>query len=171
MQVMFRGQPMRLLGLPLKVGDRARNVRVIGNNLSPVLPLARSQGKIRLFLTAPSLDVPVCSAAIQKFSQRLNSLGQEVTDFVEVFLVSADLPFAQSRWQAINDVADITMLSDYRDLDFARNWGLLVQELGLLAHAVYVVDRTDIVTYREVVSELLDEPNYQAAIEALQAIA
>jgi thiol peroxidase len=63
------------------------------------------------------------------------------------------------------------MLSDYRDLDFARNWGLLIQELGLLAHAVYVVDRTDTVTYREVVSELLDEPNYQAAIEALQAIA
>lgn len=55
MQVMFRGQPMRLLGLPLKVGDRARNVRVIGNNLSPLLPLARSRLKIRLFLTAPSL--------------------------------------------------------------------------------------------------------------------
>lgn len=171
MQVTFRGQPIRLLGLPLKVGDRARNVRVIGNNLSPVLPLARSQGKIRLFITAPSLDVPVCSAAIQKFSQHLNSLAQELTDFVEVFLVSADLPFAQSRWQTIEDVANITMLSDYRDLDFARNWGLLVQELGLLAHAVYVIDRTDTVTYREVVSELLNEPNYQAAIEALQAIA
>ncbi len=171
MQVMFCGQPLRLLGLPLKVGDRARNVRVIGNNLSPVLPLARSRLKIRLFLTAPSLDMPACSAAIQKFSQHLTSLGQELTDFVEVFLISADLPFAQSRWQASEDVANITMLSDYRALDFARNWGLLVQELGLLAHAVYVVDRTDIVTDREVVSELLDEPNYQAAIEALQAIA
>jgi thioredoxin-dependent peroxiredoxin len=170
MQVTFRGQPLRLLGLPLKVGDRARDVRVMGNNLSPVLPLARSQGKIRLFLTAPSLDVPVCSAAIQKFSQHLNSLGQ-LTDFVEVFLVSADLPFAQSRWQIIEDVANITMLSDYRDLDFARNWGLLVQDLGLLAHAVYVIDRTDTVTYREIVSELLNEPNYQAAIEALQTIA
>jgi thiol peroxidase len=146
---MFCGQPLRLLGLPLKVGelisqrlrDCARDVQVIGNNLSSVLPLTRSRLKIRLFLTAPFLDVPVWSATIQKFSQRLNSLSQELTDFVEVFLVSADLPFAQSRWQMIEDVANITMLSDYRDLDFARNWGLLVQDLGLLAHAVYAITR------------------------------
>ncbi len=130
---MFCGQPLRLVGLPLKVGeltsqrlrDRARDVQVIGNNLSSVLPLTRSRLKIRLFLTAPFLDVPVWSATIQKFSQRLNSLSQELTDFVEVFLVSADLPFAQSRGQTIKDVANITMLSDYRDLDFARNWGLI----------------------------------------------
>ena len=154
---MFRGQPMRLLGLPLKVGDRARNVRVIANNLLPVLPLARSRLKSRLFLTVASLDVPVCSATIQKFSQHLNSLGQELTDFVAVFLISADLPFAQIRWQTSKDVANITMLSDYRDLDFARNWRLLVQELSLLAHAVYVIERTDTVTYREVVSELLNQ--------------
>lgn len=134
------------------------------------LLLARSQGKIRLLLTVLSLDTPTCSTSIRTFSQRLNSLAQELTALVEVSLISADLPFAQSRWQAIEEIDHITMLSDYRDMDFARNWGLLIQEWGLLARAVYVVDRADIVTYREVVSDLTIEPNYQAAMEALQAI-
>jgi peroxiredoxin len=57
------------------------------------------------------------------------------------------------------------------DLNFARNWGILIQELGLLARAVYVIDRTNIVTYREIVSELTAAPNYEAAIAALKAIA
>ncbi len=153
----------------MKVGTRARDVRVIDNNLLPVLPLARSRGKVRLLLTIPSLDMPVCSAEIRKFSQRLTLLGQELTDFVEVFLISADLPFAQTRWQAIEKVTSITMLSDYRDLDFARSWGLLIQDLGLLARAVYVVDSTGIVTYQEIVAELTTEPDYGVAFAVLSA--
>jgi thioredoxin-dependent peroxiredoxin len=169
MQVIFRGQPMRLLGLPLKVGDRARDVRVIGNDLSPVLPVARSTGKVRFFLTVPSLDISVCSSSIRTFSQLLNSCNPDWTNFVAVFLISADLPFAQVRWQANAAVAPITMLSDYRDMDFARNWGLLVQDLGLLAFALYVVNPTGIVTYREIVTELIAEPDYGAALAALSA--
>lgn len=169
MQVTFYGKRMRLLGLPMKVGTRARDVRVIGNDLSPVLPLERSRGKVRLFLTVPSLDMPVCSAEIRKFSQRLTLLGQELTDSIEVFLISADLPFAQTRWQTIEKVTNITLLSDYRDLDFARSWGLLIQDLGLLAHAVYVVDSTGIVTYQEIVADLTAEPDYGVAFAVLSA--
>jgi thiol peroxidase len=169
MQVTFQGQPLRLVGLPLKVGDRARDVRVIGNDLSPVLPLERSQGKIRLFLTVPSLDTSICSIVTQNFSRILTPLMQR-DDSLAVFLISADLPFAQTRWQAIEKVTNIILLSDYRDMDFARSWGLLIQAWGLLARAVYIVDRTNIVTYREVISELTLEPNYQAATEALQAL-
>lgn len=153
----------------MKVGTRARDVRLIDNNLSFVLPLEQSRGKVCLLLTVPSLDMPVCSAAIRKFSQFLNSMNQELTDFVEVFLISADLPFAQTRWQAIEKVANITMLSDYRDLDFARSWGLLIQDLGLLARAVYVVDSTGIVTYQEIVAELTAEPDYGVAFAVLSA--
>ncbi len=169
MHVTFCGKRMRLLGLPMKVGTRARDVRVIDNNLSFVLPLERSRGKVRLLVTVPSLDMPVCSAGIHKFSQFLNSMSQKLTDFVEVFLISADLPFAQTRWQAIEKVTNITMLSDYRDLDFARSWGLLIQDLGLLAGAVYVVDSTGIVTYREIVAELTAEPDYSVAFAVLSA--
>jgi len=84
--------------------------------------------KIRLFLTAPSWMCQFCSAAIQKFSQHLNSLGQELTDFVEVFLVSltalCSKPLAKDRGSCGYNALD------YRDLDFARNWELLVQEWG-----------------------------------------
>jgi thiol peroxidase len=96
-------------------------------------------------------------------------MSQKLIDFVEVFLISADLPFAQTRWQAIEKVTNITMLSDYRDLDFARSWGLLIQDLGLLAGAVYVVDSTGIVTYREIVAELTTEPDYGVAFAVLSA--
>ncbi|MBD1866431.1 thiol peroxidase [Cyanobacteria bacterium FACHB-471] len=169
MHITFHGKRMRLIGLPMKVGTRARDVRVIDNNLLPVLPLERSRGKVRLLLTVPSLDMPVCSDEIHKFSHHLTLLGQQLTDFVEVFLLSADLPFAQTRWQAIEKVTNITMLSDYRDLDFARSWGLLVQDLGLLTHAVYVVDSTGIVTYQEIVTELTAEPDYAVAFAVLSA--
>lgn len=62
------------------------------------------------------------------------------------------------------------MLSDYRNIDFARDWGLLIQELGLLARAVYVVDREGVVTYCEIVAEVTAEPDYDAAIAALKAV-
>ncbi|MDX2217333.1 MAG: thiol peroxidase [Oculatellaceae cyanobacterium bins.114] len=165
MHIIVQGQSMRLVGLPLKEGDRARNVRVMGNDLSPVLPLAQSHGKIRLFLTVPSVDLSPCSAVIRTFSEMLATLNGSVASF----LISADLPFAQVRWQTAADIDNITLLSDYRDMDFARNWGLLIQDLGLLACAVFVVNSSGIVTYREIVSELTAEPDYNTAIAALAA--
>lgn len=160
MHINFHERSLRLVGLPLKVGDRARDVRVIGSDLSPVMPLERSQGKQRLFLTVPSLDIPVCSAATRKFSQILAPLKGSLG----IFLISADLPFAQARWQAVEGIDTITLLSDYRDLDFARNWGLLIQELGLLASAVFVINFMGNVTYREIVPELTAEPDYEAVL-------
>ncbi|MBE9011291.1 redoxin domain-containing protein [Pseudanabaenaceae cyanobacterium LEGE 13415] len=166
MHITVDGQSMRLIGLPLKVGDRARDVRVSDANLSLVLPLARSQGNVRLFLTVPSLDIPVFGSTVKHFSDRLDSLPP-----VAAFLISADLPFAQVRWQQDAKVTNMTLLSDYRDMDFARNWGLLIQPWGLLTQAVYVVDRAGIVTYREIVPDLTSSPNHAAAMTALKALA
>lgn len=165
--ITFHGQPMTLVGLKLKVGDRARDVRVTGSDLSPLLPLAASEGKARLFMTLPSIDTSVCSMEAKKFNDTIQEFGQTVV----VFVVSADLPFAQQRWCLTEGIQNLTMLSDYRDMDFARNWGLLINELGLLARAVYVVDQNRIVTYCEIVPELTAEPNYDAAIAALRTVA
>ena len=168
--VTFHGQPMTLLGLKLKVGERARDVRVSGSDLSPVLPLEQSMGKARLLIVVPSLDTPVCACETKRFSEVLKGLATELGDSVAVFLVSADLPFAQTRWCNAEGINNITMLSDYRNMDFARDWGLLIQELGLLARAVYVVDREGVVTYCEIVPEVTVEPDYDAAIAALKAV-
>jgi thioredoxin-dependent peroxiredoxin len=164
--VTFHGQPVTLLGLKLKQGDMARDVRVSGSDLSPVLPLDCSRGKVRLFLTLPSLDTPVCASVTKKFSNALKGLDNSIVAYV----VSADLPFAQSRWCVSEGVENMIMLSDYRSMDFARGWGLLIGELGLLTRAVYVVDRTGLVTYCEVVPEIASEANYDAAIAAIRCI-
>ena len=165
--ITFHGQPMTLVGLKLKVGDRARDVRMTSTNLSPLLPLAASEGKARLFITLPSIDTSVCSMEAKKFNEAIQEFGQTVA----VFVVSADLPFAQQRWCLAEGIQNLTMLSDYRDMDFARNWGLLINELGLLARAVYVVDQNSVVTYCEIVPEITAEPNYEAAIAALRTVA
>ena len=162
--VIFYSRSVKLVGLKLKEGDKARDVRVSGSDLSPVLPLDFSQGKVRLFLTLPSLDTPVCSSVAKKFSNALKKIDSRVV----AYAVSADLPFAQSRWCLSEQVENIIMLSDYRSLDFARAWGLLIQEVGLLARAVYVVDQSNKVTYCEIVSEVASEPNYDAAIAAIR---
>lgn len=163
--VTFQGQPLTLVGTNLDVGDRARDIQVTGLDLSPVLPLEHSQGKVRLFITVPSLDTEVCSLETKKFSAALKNLSESVA----VYLVSADLPFAQKRWSETEAVDNITMLSDYRGMDFARSWGLFVQELGLMTRAIFVVDPTGVVTYSEVVPELTSEPDYEAAIAAVNA--
>lgn len=168
MQVTFHGQQMTLLGSKLKLGDKAPDVRVINQDLTPVLPLEQSKGKIRLFLTVPSLDTPVCACETSKFSENLKTIDSEMMDSVSVFLISADLPFAQNRWRKAEGIENITMLSDYRSMDFARNWGLLIQDLGLLARAVYVIDPKGLVIYSEIVSELTDEPDYSEALEVLR---
>jgi thiol peroxidase len=162
--ITYYGRSVKLVGLKLKEGDKARDVRVSGNDLSSVLPLDFSQGKVRLFITLPSLDTPVCSRVAKNFSNAL----KELDDTVVAYGVSADLPFAQTRWCLSEDVDNIIMLSDYRSLDFGRAWGLLIQELGLLARSVYVVNQSNQVTYCEIVSEIASEPNYNAAIAAIR---
>jgi thiol peroxidase len=77
-----------------------------------------------------------------------------------------DLPFAQKRWCGANGIENVQTLSDHRDLSFGEAYGVAIQELRLLARAVFVVDSTDTVTYVEYVSEATNHPNYEAALEA-----
>jgi thiol peroxidase len=86
-------------------------------------------------------------------------------------VVSNDLPFALKRWSSAEGVDNLTLLSDYRDMNLAHKWGLLVKEAGLFARAVYVLDRDNRVTYREIVPEIGHEPNYAAAIDAVKSTA
>ncbi len=165
--VTFKGAPRTLVGPELKVGDIAPDIAVTGGDLSEVSPLAASRGKARLFVLVPSLDTSVCSRETKRFSDALGRLGDEAAAFV----VSADLPFAQKRWCGAENVGNLTMLSDHRDMKLARAWGLYVREMGLFARAVYVIDPADRVVYREIVSEMASEPDYDAALSALREAA
>lgn len=115
-------------------------------------------------MTLPSLDIEICSIALKKFSR----LIEDKDNSIIAYGISADLPFAQNRWTVAEGVNNIILLSDYRSMDFARNWGLLMREVGLLASAVYVVDKSGKVTYCEILPEMGREPDYQRAIAAVE---
>jgi thiol peroxidase len=81
-----------------------------------------------------------------------------------------DLPFAQSRWCGAAGVDQVKTVSDYKEADFGRKYGLLIKELHLLARAVLVIDSAGIIRYSQLVSEVTEEPDYSAVIEAVKGL-
>ncbi|MEH7388179.1 thiol peroxidase [Bacillus sp. JJ1521] len=161
--ITFKNNPVTLLGNEVKVGDQAPDFTVLANNLTPVT-LADSKGSVRLISVVPSLDTGVCDAQTRRFNEEAAGLGN-----VKILTVSVDLPFAQARWCGANGIENVQTLSDHRDLSFGEAYGVAIQELRLLARAVFVVDSNDTVTYVEYVSEATNHPNYEAALEAAKA--
>ncbi len=158
--ITFKGNPVTLLGNEVKVGEKAPNFSVLANDLSPVT-LNDSKGSVRLISVVPSLDTGVCDAQTRRFNQEAAKL-----DNVKILTVSVDLPFAQKRWCGAAGIENVQTVSDHRDLSFGEAFGVAIQELRLLARAVFVIDSNDVVTYAEYVSEATDHPNYEAAVEA-----
>jgi thiol peroxidase len=161
--ITFKGNPVTLLGNEVKVGDHAPNFTVLANDLSEVT-LENTKGQVRLISVVPSLDTGVCDAQTRRFNQEASNL-----DNVKILTVSVDLPFAQKRWCGAAGIENVQTLSDHRDLSFGEAYGVAIQELRLLARAVFVVDSNDTVTYVEYVSEATNHPDYEAAIEAAKA--
>lgn len=158
--ITFKGNPVTLLGNEVKVGDKAPEFKVLANDLSEVT-LADSKGQVRLISVVPSIDTGVCDAQTRRFNEEASKL-----DNVKILTVSVDLPFAQKRWCAAAGIENVQTVSDHRELSFGEAYGVAIQELRLLARAVFVVDSNDTVTYAEYVSEATDHPNYEAAVEA-----
>ena len=165
-QVTFKNGPVTLIGNEVKVGDKAPDFTVLDNGLSPVT-LKDSEGKIRLFSVVPSLDTGVCDAQTRRFNEAAAELG----DNVVIYTVSVDLPFAQKHWCGAAGIDAVQTVSDHRDLPFGEAYGVYIKELRLLTRAIFVVDATGKVIYVEYVPEATDHPNYEAAIEAVKALA
>lgn len=159
--VTFKGNPATLLGPDIKVGDTAPEFRVVDNALQAVT-LASNLGKVQLITVVPSIDTPVCDTMTRKFNEKAANLPENVV----VLTVSVDLPFAQKRWCGNAGIEKIKTVSDYQDRSFGLNYGLLLKELKLLARAVYVIDKSGKVAYREIVQEVTAEPDYDAALAA-----
>ena len=160
--VTFKGNPLTLVGNTLALGTTAPDFTLLANDLSPVT-LADTKG-VRVFTSVPSLDTPVCDMQVRRFNQEAANLPN-----VSIFVISADLPFAQARWCGAAGIDKVKTLSDHRTMAFADAWGLQVKELRLLARAVFVVDSAGKVVYRELVKEIAEQPNYDKALEAIKA--
>jgi thiol peroxidase len=165
--VTFKGEGKTLVGPALKVGDAAPDFKCL-NGLAPVA-LADTPAKARLFSVVPSLDTPVCSTQTKKFEEGLADLG----DKVACYTVSLDLPFAQKRFCTTENIKSMQTLSDVHNHSFGTGYGVLLEglPLHLLARSVFVVDANGKITYVEIVPEVTAEPNYEAALAALKAVA
>jgi thiol peroxidase len=161
--IKFKGNPLTLVGTELKVGDTAPEAEVLANDLSPV-KLSGFGGKVCVICTVPSLDTPVCDIQTRKFNEQAASLGNDVV----VLTISMDLPFAQQRWCGAANVENVQTLSDHYKAEFGTEFGVLIKELRLLARTVFVVDKDGIIRYIEIVEEVTNEPDYEAALSAVK---
>ena len=159
MKITFKGNPVTIGDNDVRVGDMAPNFNLTDNNLKNV-SLSYTKGK-RIFVVVPSLDTPVCDMEVKRFNEEVSKLNG-----VKIYVISMDLPFAQMRWCGAAGVDKVTTLSDYKNRDFGRNYGTYIQELGLLARSIFVVDENDKVTYVEYCSEVSSDPDYEAALNA-----
>ena len=163
--VTMKGEPLTLTGKRVKVGDLAEDFEVVANDLS-VVKFSSFRGKVCLISSVPSLDTGVCDIQTRKFNEQAKALADDVV----VLTISMDLPFAQGRWCGAAEVENVQTLSDHRKAQFGNAFGVLIKELRLLARAVFVVNKDGIVTYIEIVNELTNEPDYEAALKAAKEL-
>ncbi|MGC9326062.1 MAG: thiol peroxidase [Candidatus Hinthialibacter sp.] len=157
--ITFKGNPMTLIGPELKAGDPTPDFTVVNNELQPV-KLSDLKGQVVVLSAVPSLDTPVCEMQTKNFNEKAASLN------AKVLTISLDLPFAQKRFCSSFNIENVTVLSDYKDRSFAQTYGLLIQELALIARSVFVIDKQGIIAYKEIVNEVTDQPDYGKVIEA-----
>ena len=163
--ITLKGNPVTLIGEEVKVGQKANNFKVLGQDLTEKT-LADFKGKIKLIASVPSLDTPVCDMEIKRFNDEMAKLSKDVA----IIFISMDLPFAQKRFCQEFEINKINTLSDHRDADFGVKYGVLIKELRLLARAIFLVDKNDIVSYVEYVKEISTPPNYEGALEAVKKV-
>lgn len=162
--VNFKGQPVKITGHHLKVGHKAPVVKLVNKDLSEV-EVGGKKDVVQILIAVPSLDTPVCATEAMKFNSSV--AGKEG---VCLSVISMDLPFAQGRFCESNKAENIQTLSDFVERDFGKEYGILIEEgplKGLLARAIFVIDTTGHVIYEELVSEITEEPNYEALKAAL----
>ncbi|MFM8579592.1 MAG: thiol peroxidase [Planctomycetaceae bacterium] len=166
--VTFKGNPLTLVGNPVAVGQPAPDFQLASYGGGGMQQIRKADllGKPSIISVVPSLDTPVCQVQTKTFNGRLADLGAGVN----ALTVSLDLPFAMNRFCGAEQITSMRVGSDYMDRTFGRSWGLLIDELKILARAVFVLDAAGVVRYAEVVPEVASEPDYGAALQALTSL-
>lgn len=163
--ITLHGNTIHTNGEPPAVGSQAPDFKLVNKDLEDV-GLADFRGKRKLISIVPSLDTGVCAKSTEVFSKRFGG-----RDDVVLIVVSADLPFAQQRFCDTHKLDNVATLSMMRDRHFAKDYGVLIEDgplRGVTARAVLVLDAHDKVVYAELVPEIAQEPDYDAALSALE---
>ena len=162
--VTLGGNPVEVAGNFPRKGDIAPAFSLVGNDLSDV-PLKQFSGKRKILNIFPSVDTPTCATSVRNFNKRASELPDTV-----VLCISVDLPFAQKRFCGAEGLNNVVTLSTMRGREFLKDYGVEIASgplTGLAARAVVVLDAQNRVLYTELVPEIKNEPNYDAAIKAL----
>ncbi|WP_411380406.1 thiol peroxidase [Pseudomonas sp. MPB26] len=164
-QVTLKGNPVQVEGQLPQVGAQAADFTLTAGDLSNAT-LATFAGKRKVLNIFPSVDTPTCATSVRKFNAQANDVENTV-----VLCISSDLPFAQARFCGSEGLDNVKNLSDFRNADFAVDYGVSIADgplQGLTARAVVVLDEHDKVLHSELVSEIGQEPNYEAALSVLK---
>lgn len=163
--VTLAGNPINVEGKFPKVGDKAPDFKLVDKDLKDV-SLGNFAGKRKVLNIVPSLDTPTCAKSTRVFNEKASSLTNTV-----VLVIAADLPFAMSRFCGAEGLNNVHTLSTMRGAEFKRNYGVDITTgplAGITARAVVVLDENDKVLHAQMVPEIKEEPNYEAALAALK---
>ena len=161
--ITMKGNPVHSIGELPGVGSQAPDFELVGNDLSPV-KLSDFAGQQLVLNIFPSLDTGTCAMSVRTFNQRAADL-----EGTKVLCISRDLPFAQSRFCGAEGIDNVVVASDFRT-DFGEKYGVTFADgplKGLLSRSVVVIDADNKVVYTQLVAETTSEPDYDAALAAL----
>ena|SRR5688572_19937734 len=166
-KVLYKGSPLVLSGTGIKVGDTLRDAQLTQTDLSPMnITETKGKGKVRIISVVPSLDTPVCEQQTHYLSEKNKGLDK----IVELVTVSVDTPFAQKRFAQEANISNVTFLSDYRDGEFGKTYGLFLNGPHILTRSVMVVDAHDTVRHLQVTPELTQLPNMDDAFAVAKSL-
>ena len=163
--VTLGGNPVTVNGTFLKKGDAAPDFTLTGKDLKEVT-LASFAGKKKVLNIVPSLDTGVCATSTKKFNEKAAGMSDTV-----VLVISGDLPFAMNRFCTAENITNVVPLSTFRNRDFHSKYGVDMADgalKGLTARSVVVLDANNKVLHSELVPEIRQEPNYDAALTSLR---
>jgi thiol peroxidase len=165
--VLFKGSPVSLSGNGIKVGDQLRSVKLAQpDNTLVNLTETAGKGKVRIISVVPSLDTKVCEQQTHYLSEKNKGLDK----MVELITVSIDTPFAQKRFAGEAKISNITFLSDFRNADFGKTYGLFLKDPHVLARAVMVVDADGNVRHLQITPELAQLPDMDEAFQVARKL-
>ena len=162
--VTLQGNPVSVSGHFPVAGEQAKPFSLVAGDLSDAT-LATFAGKRKILNIFPSVDTPVCAASVRHFNQDASELANTV-----VLCISADLPFAQKRFCGAEGLANVVTLSTMRGQEFLKNYGVAISSgplAGVAARATIVLDENNKVLHSQLVAEIKNEPDYDAALKAL----
>jgi len=163
-KITLEGNSIETIGSLPRVGEKATDFELIGTDLSSV-KLSDYKGNRVILNVFPSIDTGICAASVREFNKAAANLPN-----TKVLCISRDLPFAQERFCGAEGIENVVSLSDFKNGEFGKKYGLEITGgplEGLHSRAVVVVNEEGIVEYTEQVPEIVQEPNYTAAIQVL----